>query len=96
MAASPWELNKQAFGLVVARARDTLELSLEEFAGRAGISRRTLINIEHGQGNPQLNSLHGIVHVVEAAGVSILDLWAAVCEGHQPAGLPKSDCEASK
>lgn len=84
------KINREAFGRAVKAARNKADMTLDELAEKSGVGRRTLSVIESGDGNPRLNNIHSIVH---ATGVSILELWAAVCEDHTAAGLSIPDCD---
>lgn len=54
-------------------AREGAGLSSSELAGRAGLSRRTLTEIEAGRGNPTITSLAALAR---GAGVALEDLLA--------------------
>ncbi len=53
--------------------RDKLRLSQRQFAGKVGISRRTLNNIEKGRS--QKYSIHTIYKIISSLGVSLSELF---------------------
>lgn len=72
--ASPGRLQNDFLTLVGSRIRDRRKLAsqtVQELADRAGISRRLLTQIEHGQANPSLVTVTGIAR---ALGVDFTDL----------------------
>jgi extradiol dioxygenase family protein/transcriptional regulator with XRE-family HTH domain len=72
--ASPGRLQDDFLTLVGSRIRDRRKLAgltVQELADRAGISRRLLTQIEHGQANPSLVTVTGIAR---ALGVDFTDL----------------------
>lgn len=48
---------KQALGTVLKEMRDAQRVSQEKLALMVGLSKATVRNIEHGKGNPTLNTL---------------------------------------
>lgn len=83
MTEPPPPANFAALGVEVARARLAAGLTLEALAERSGVSRRTLIDIEQGRGNPTVRILHAIAH---SANAPMGELVAALCAGHRPVG----------
>jgi transcriptional regulator with XRE-family HTH domain len=79
----PPEENLGEFGRAIGRARNAAKLTFEQLAERADVSRRTLINIEHGKANPTVKKVHAIAH---ALNVPIADLVNALCVDHKPSG----------
>lgn len=63
--------NFEALRLTLARLRDGRGWSFDERAERSGVSRRTLIEMEHGQSNRRLESWF---RVAEAFGVPLGEL----------------------
>ncbi len=63
-------------GQLLRRRRDQAELSLEKLAKRAGLSKNTIHNLEHGSHNPTAETLRRIFKV-EELGLSPTDLQAA-------------------
>jgi transcriptional regulator with XRE-family HTH domain len=71
MAARPEEDVLVAFGAAVRRARLTLAISQEELAGRAGLHRTYVGDIERGLRNV---GLRNIQRLAEALSTSMADL----------------------
>lgn len=63
--------NFEALRLALARLRNERGWSFDELAERSGVSRRTLIEMEHGQSNGRLESWF---RVAEAFGVPLGEL----------------------
>lgn len=61
----------EALRLLLGRLREERGWSFDELAERSGVSRRTLIDMEHGKSNGRLESWF---RVAEAFGVPIADL----------------------
>lgn len=57
--------NFEALRLTLARLRDERGWSFDELAERSGVSRRTLIEVEHGQSNGRLESWFRIAEAFE-------------------------------
>lgn len=57
--------NFEALRLTLARLRDERGWSFDELAERSGVSRRTLIEMEHGQSNGRLESWFRIAEAFE-------------------------------
>jgi len=70
---TPLELKEQ-FGAVVRSRRMGLQISQEELAGRAGLHRTYIADIERGARNPSLESIDRLARALE---VSIAGLFAA-------------------
>lgn len=65
------EPNFEALWLALARLRQERGWSYDELAERSGVSRRTLIEMEHGQSNGRLESWF---RIAEAFKVPLGDL----------------------
>jgi len=72
-----------ALRLELARQRSRRGWSYDELAGRSGISRRTLIDIELGRTVGSLKTWHAVAH---ALGTSFDQLLGAMCTDHNPPG----------
>ena len=83
----PPDPNLDALRLQLARLRGERGWSYDQLASRSGLSRRTLIEIEQGRTIGSLATWHAIAH---AFAVSLGELTAALCEGHQPPASPPS------
>jgi len=57
--------NFEALRLTLARLRNERGWSFDELAERSGVSRRTLIEMEHGQSNGRLESWFRIAEAFE-------------------------------
>lgn len=58
----------ERIGARVRQHRNARGWTLDELAGRSGVSRRMLISIEHGQGNPSIATL---LRISDALGVGL-------------------------
>ncbi|WP_433317936.1 helix-turn-helix domain-containing protein [Micromonospora chersina] len=54
-----------ALGHAVAKARHAANLTLDGLAERSGVSRRMLVDVEHGRKNCTIGVLHAIAHAVD-------------------------------
>jgi transcriptional regulator with XRE-family HTH domain len=79
----PPQANRVALALAVAKARNDAELTLDQLAERSGVSRRMLVEIEHGRINPSAYLLHAIAHATNS---HFGELILALCDGHPPPG----------
>lgn len=64
-----------ALGHEVARLRRERGWSLDKLADAAGVSRKTLINLENAYKEPRIGTLHAVAH---ALGVALTELVAAL------------------
>jgi transcriptional regulator with XRE-family HTH domain len=64
---------KKQFGAAVRFRRDRLGISQEELAGRAGLHRTYISDVERGARNVSLESIH---RLAGALGVSVADLFS--------------------
>ncbi|GAA4887416.1 helix-turn-helix transcriptional regulator [Streptomyces coeruleoprunus] len=83
MTIFPPEPNLEALRQELARLRAERGWSYDELAGRSGLSRRTLIEIEQGRTIGSLATWHAIAHALE---VPVEHLLRNLCEGHAPPG----------
>lgn len=65
--SEPGEVN-ESIGARVRQGRTERGWTLDELAGRSGVSRRQLINIEHGEGNPSIATL---LRLADALGIGL-------------------------
>lgn len=61
-------MNNEEIGLYIAKRRKTLGISQKELAELSNLSLHALSNLEHGKGNPTLESL---LKVADTLGVII-------------------------
>ncbi|AQU70469.1 helix-turn-helix transcriptional regulator [Streptomyces niveus] len=81
MTIFPPEPNLEALRLKLARLRGDHGWSYDELAGRSGLSRRTLVEIEQGRTIGTLATWHALAH---ALGVPLDELFGTLCAGHDP------------
>jgi transcriptional regulator with XRE-family HTH domain len=79
----PPDPDLDALRLELARLRSERGWTYDELAGRSGISRRTLIEIEQGRSTGSLKTWHALAH---AMGTSFDQLLSAMCGDHDPPG----------
>lgn len=65
MSSPTRDPNFEALRLTLARLRNERGWSFDELAERSGVSRRTLIEMEHGQSNGRLESWFRIAEAFE-------------------------------
>ncbi|WOQ17910.1 helix-turn-helix transcriptional regulator [Raineyella sp. W15-4] len=81
------EPNLQALGLDVARRRLEKGWTIEYLAEHAGLSRRSVINVENGHHVPDLKTVHALAHALD---VSLGELLTPLCAHHlEPDGPAK-------
>lgn len=76
----------ELIGARIRQHRSARGWTLDELAGRSGVSRRQLINIEHGVGNPSIATL---LRLSDALGIGLpvlVDLERATVSTITPAG----------
>lgn len=61
-----------AFGAGLRRVREEVGLTQEELASRAGLSRTSVVNIEHGRQGVSLATLYDLARALDAAPASLL------------------------
>ncbi len=76
----PSNLN-HVFGRAVKSARSALGISQEELAGRAGLHRTYISDLERGARNPSLKSIEKLAEALE---LSVAGLFRRVNEGGNP------------
>jgi DNA-binding XRE family transcriptional regulator len=79
---SPLDPDLEALRLKLARLRADRGWTYEQLADRAGVSRRTLIEIEQGRTHGLLKTWHALAHALDT---SFDELLGAMCADH---GLP--------
>lgn len=67
----------------LARLRGERGWTFDELAGRSGLARRTLIDLEHGRTTGTVTTWHALAHAFD---VSIERLLGALCDDHAPSG----------
>jgi len=82
----------EALRLELARLRADRAWTYEELAERAGVSRRTLIEIEQGRAVGSLGTWHGIAHALDT---SFDQLLGTMCHDHDLPGGPALPAERS-
>lgn len=75
----PPDADLQAFGHEVARLRAAKGWSIDTLAEAAGVSRKTIMNIEHASKGLRLSTAHALAHALE---VPLPELVAPACESH--------------
>lgn len=85
MTIFPPDPDFDALRLELARLRAAAGLTYEQLAERAGLSRRTVIEIEQGRTIGTLKTWHALAH---ALGASFDDLLGVLCTDHAPPGHP--------
>jgi transcriptional regulator with XRE-family HTH domain len=79
----PPDPNLAALRVVLARLRGERGWTFDELAGRSGLARRTLIDLEHGRTTGSLATWHTLAHTFD---IPIEQLLGALCEGHPAPG----------
>ncbi|MHB6904000.1 helix-turn-helix transcriptional regulator [Streptomyces sp. DB-54] len=85
MTIFPPEPNLTALCVQLARLRDERGWTFDELAERSGLSRRTLIDLEHGRTTGSVTTWHALVHTFN---VPIDRLLGTLCDGHTPPAEP--------
>ncbi|MFN8155996.1 MAG: XRE family transcriptional regulator [Candidatus Nanopelagicales bacterium] len=70
-----------AIGRRVRRERDALGWTLDQLAARSGVSRRMLVNVEHGTTNASIATL---LRLSDALGIGLPALVDTGDDGHDP------------
>lgn len=65
---------KKSFGAAVRQRRGRLGISQEELAGRAGLHRTYISDVERGARNVSLESIHRLAEALEIS-MSLLFAW---------------------
>jgi transcriptional regulator with XRE-family HTH domain len=77
----PPDPNLTALRIEVARLRHARGWTFDELADRSGLSRRTLIDLEHGRTTGTVTTWHALAHALDVPVHRLLD---TLCEGHTP------------
>ncbi|MFE2060626.1 helix-turn-helix transcriptional regulator [Streptomyces sp. NPDC059446] len=85
MTIFPPDPDLAALRLELARLRAERGWTYDELAGRTGLSRRTVIDLEQGHTIGTLTTWHTLAHAFD---VSLDRLLGAMCSGHTPPGTP--------
>lgn len=64
-------------------AEERARVDLDELAGRSGLARRTLIDLEHGRAAGTVTTWHALAHAFD---VPIEQLLGSLCGDHTPPG----------
>ncbi|MEU1891196.1 helix-turn-helix transcriptional regulator [Streptomyces pristinaespiralis] len=83
MTIFPPDPNLTALRVRLGRLRNERGWSYDELADRSGLSRRTLIDLEHGRTMGSIATWHALAHTF---GVSIDHLLGTLCDGHAQPG----------
>jgi transcriptional regulator with XRE-family HTH domain len=79
----PPDPDRDALRVTLARLRNAREWTFDELAGRSGLARRTLIDLEHGRAAGTVTTWHALAH---AFNVPIEQLLGPLCDDHTPPG----------
>lgn len=88
MTIFPPDPNFDALRVELARLRVERGWTFDELAGRSGLARRTLIDLEHGRTTGSITTWHALAHTFD---VPIEQLLGALCEDHTPPGAAPPD-----
>ncbi|MFI6567089.1 helix-turn-helix transcriptional regulator [Streptomyces sp. NPDC050534] len=83
MTILPPDPDRDALRVTLARLRNERGWTFDELAGRSGLARRTLIDLEHGRAAGTVTTWHALAHAFD---VPIEQLLGSLCEGHTPPG----------
>ncbi|MFF9378217.1 helix-turn-helix transcriptional regulator [Streptomyces griseoluteus] len=83
MTILPPEPDLNALRLELARLRAAHGWTYDELAGRSGLARRTLIEIEQGRTVGTLKTWHALAH---ALGTPLDEFFSTLCHGHDLPG----------
>ncbi|MEW2252328.1 MULTISPECIES: helix-turn-helix transcriptional regulator [unclassified Streptomyces] len=83
MTILPPDPDLTALRLVLARLRTDRGWTFDELAERSGLSRRTLIDLEHGRTTGTLTTWHALAHTFD---VPFDELLGNLCSNHTPPG----------
>ncbi len=83
MTILPPEPDLTALRVNLARLRGERDWTFDELADRSGLSRRTLIDLEHGHTTGSVATWHALAHTFE---VPLEHLLGALCRNHTPPG----------
>ncbi|WP_461025852.1 helix-turn-helix transcriptional regulator [Streptomyces sparsus] len=86
MTIFPPDPNLTALHVELGRLRAERGWTFDDLADRSGLSRRTLIDLEHGRTTGSVATWHALAHTFD---VPIDRLLGVLCDGHpQPGGAP--------
>lgn len=80
----------QSLAGAVRRLRSARSWTLDDLAGRSGVSRRLIIQIEQGDANPSIGTL---LRLADALGVALTDLFSAPAASLVGVRAPKEAIE---
>ena len=83
MTILPPDPDFNALRIELARLRGERGWTFDELAGRSGLARRTLIDLEHGRTAGSLATWHTLAHTFD---VSLEHLLGSLCADHTPPG----------
>lgn len=83
----PPDPNLAALRVTLARLRNERGWTFDELADHSGLSRRTLINLEHGRTTGSVTTWHTLAHTFD---VPIEQLLGTLCDDHTPPGRKNS------
>jgi transcriptional regulator with XRE-family HTH domain len=75
MAKAALESNSVSFGRAIRERRHALDISQEELAARSGLHRTYLADLERGNRNPSLESIHAVAN---GLGIQVSELFRHV------------------
>ncbi|MGI5473332.1 helix-turn-helix transcriptional regulator [Streptomyces sp. CA-132043] len=87
MTIFPPDPNLGALRVQLARLRNERGWTFDELAERSGLSRRTLIDLEHGRTTGSVTTWHALAHAFD---VPFDQLLGTLCEGHAPPAEPSA------
>lgn len=79
----PPDPNLAALRVTLARLRNERGWTFDELADHSGLSRRTLIDLEHGRTTGSVTTWHTLAHTFD---VPIEQLLGTLCDDHTPPG----------
>ncbi|WP_432590499.1 helix-turn-helix transcriptional regulator [Streptomyces sp. HD1123-B1] len=85
MTIFPPDPNLTALRVQLARLRDERGWTFDELAERSGLSRRTVIDLEHGRTTGSVTTWHALAHTF---GVPLGPLLGTLCDGHTSPAEP--------
>ncbi|MFF9119023.1 helix-turn-helix transcriptional regulator [Streptomyces massasporeus] len=83
MTILPPEPDLTALRVNLARLRGEHGWTFDELADRSGLSRRTLIDLEHGHTTGSVTTWHALAHTFD---VPLEHLLGTLCRNHTPPG----------
>ncbi|MFJ8955197.1 helix-turn-helix transcriptional regulator [Streptomyces sp. NPDC102381] len=87
MTIFPPDPDLNALRQELARLRGERGWTFDELAGRTGLARRTVIDLEHGRTTGSITTWHTIAHAFD---VPLERLLGALCADHTPPGTSPS------